>query len=181
MESNYLSNLSDDSLDLESLENIKSLEIKIETLRQENSDLTKENLSQKHRIQDLEIENDHDQETIKNQLGLIKFYKDYRKEQETKNNQKYLDQYEEKIKSLEGSIAIKDKKIEDIYQELKEQSNLNEKLVDVLTTKEEMIKKLQKGQNAEEDSGNANIAKLTESQYIIWQVICLLKLAAKYF
>ena len=157
-----MSNLSEDALDLDSLEKINNLKIEIEKYRQENSDLKKENLNQKHRIQDLEIDIDHNEETIKNQLGLIKFYKDYRKEQEKKNDQKYLEQYEEKIRSLEDSIAIKDRKIDTLYQELKEQTNLNERLVDVITSKEEIIRKLQRGINVGDGTGDANATKFEE-------------------
>ena len=158
----YMSNISVDALDLDSLEKINKLKIEVEKYKQKSSDLEKENLNQKHRIQDLEIEIDHNEETIKNQLGLIKFYKDYRKEQEKKNDQKYLEQYEEKIRSLEDSIAIKDRKIDTLYQELKEQTNLNERLVDVITSKEEIIKKLQKGINVGDGTGDANATKFEE-------------------
>ena len=157
-----MSNISVDALDLDSLEKINKLKIEVEKYKQKSSDLEKENLNQKHRIQDLEIEIDHNEETIKNQLGLIKFYKDYRKEQEKKNDQKYLEQYEEKIRSLEDSIAIKDRKIDTLYQELKEQTNLNERLVDVITSKEENIKKLQKGINVSDGTGDANATKFEE-------------------
>ena len=157
-----MSNISVDALDLDSLEKINKLKIEVEKYKQKSSDLEKENLNQKHRIQDLEIEIDHNEETIKNQLGLIKFYKDYRKEQEKKNDQKYLEQYEEKIRSLEDSIAIKDRKIDTLYQELKEQTNLNERLVDVITSKEEIIKKLQKGINVGDGTGDANATKFEE-------------------
>ena len=158
----YLSNIAEDQLDLENLQKINKLEIKCEKYRQENSDLKKQNLSQKHRIQDLEIEIDHSQETIKNQLGLIKFYKQYRMEQEQKNDQDKLREMEGKIKSLEESMSIKDKKIQDLYQELKEQKYLNDKLVDVITTKEEMIKKLEKGQNLDDDNQDTTTARLEE-------------------
>ena len=157
-----MSNISVDALNLDSLEKINKLKIEVEKYKQKSSDLEKENLNQKHRIQDLEIEIDHNEETIKNQLGLIKFYKDYRKEQEKKNDQKYLEQYEEKIRSLEDSIAIKDRKIDTLYQELKEQTNLNERLVDVITSKEEIIRKLQRGINVGDGTGDANATKFEE-------------------
>ena len=51
------------------------MELKNERFKQELKDYKKENANQKNRIQDLEIENDHQTETIKNQMGLIKFYK----------------------------------------------------------------------------------------------------------
>ena len=61
-------------------------------------------------------------------------------------------------------MFIKDKKIADLTIELQEQSKLNEKLVDVITNKEETIKKMEKGQSVEDDSDNekTNIAKLEE-------------------
>ena len=93
-------------------------------------------------------------ETIRNQNGLINFYKQYRKEHEDSDDKKKLAEYEEKIKSLEESISIKDKKMEDLKNELKEQSALNEKLVDVITNKEETIRKLEKGVNLDEEDNN---------------------------
>ena len=143
--------------DLENLEKLQELEIEYEQNKKELEDLKKKNLEQKHRIQDLEIECDHNMETIRNQNGLINFYKQYRKEHEDSNDKKKLAEYEEKIKSLEESISIKDKKMEDLKNELKEQSSLNEKLVDVITNKEETIRKLEKGVNLDEDDNNNKI------------------------
>ena len=143
--------------DLENLEKLQELEIEYEQNKKELEDLKKKNLEQKHRIQDLEIECDHNMETIRNQNGLINFYKQYRKEHEDSNDKKKLAEYEEKIKSLEESISIKDKKMEDLKNELKEQSSLNEKLVDVITNKEETIRKLEKGVNLDEEDNNNKI------------------------
>ena len=140
--------------DLENLEKLQELEIEYEQNKKELEDLKKKNLEQKHRIQDLEIECDHNMETIRNQNGLINFYKQYRKEHEDSDDKKKLVEYEEKIKSLEESISIKDKKMEDLKNELKEQSALNEKLVDVITNKEETIRKLEKGVNLDEEDNN---------------------------
>ena len=143
--------------DLENLEKLQELEIEYEQNKKELEDLKKKNLEQKHRIQDLEIECDHNMETIRNQNGLINFYKQYRKEHEDSDDKKKLAEYEEKIKSLEESISIKDKKMEDLKNELKEQSALNEKLVDVITNKEETIRKLEKGVNLDEEDNNNKI------------------------
>ena len=166
MEDNYLSNIGNDmdNLDLEMLDKINQLEIDNEKYKIEIKDLKKENLDQKHRIQDLEIEADHNLETIKNQNGLIKFYKQYRLEHENEDEQKKIAQYEEKIKSLEESLSIKNQKIDELNKEIQEQSSLNEKLVDVITNKEEAIRKLEKGQNldAEDNNSNSNIAKLED-------------------
>jgi len=153
-----------DNLDLEMLDKINQLEIDNEKYKIEIKDLKKENLDQKHRIQDLEIEADHNLETIKNQNGLIKFYKQYRLEHENEDKQKKIAQYEEKIKSLEESLSIKNQKIDELNKEIQEQSSLNEKLVDVITNKEETIKKLENGQNLDMDDNNANsnIAKLED-------------------
>ena len=101
-------------------------------------------------------------ETIKNQNGIIKFYKQYRAEHEEEGDQKKVSELEEKIKSLEESLLIKDKKIEDLNKELKEVTALNEKFVDVITNKEEAIRKLEKGNNMDEDDTTATINKLEE-------------------
>ena len=158
MEDSYLSNIGaeDDGADLEMLDKINQLEIDNEKFKIEINDLKKENLQQKHTIEDLQIEADNYTQTIKNQNGLIKFYKQYRTEHEDNAEQKRMLEYEEKIKSLEESISIKNKKMEDLNKELQEQSALNEKLVDVITNKEETIKKLEKGLNLEEGDKNDN-------------------------
>ena len=59
-------------------------------------ELKKELLDQKHHITDLEIESDHNLETIKNQNGLIKFYKQYRLEHEDDAQQQKIALFEEK-------------------------------------------------------------------------------------
>ena len=115
MEDSYLSNIGheDDGDDLEMLDKINQLEIDNEKFKIEINELKKENLQQKHTIEDLQIEADNYTQTIKNQNGLIKFYKQYRTEHEDNAEQKRMLEYEEKIKSLEESISIKNKKMED--------------------------------------------------------------------
>ena len=146
MEDNYISNIGgENDLEFDYLDKINQIQIENENNKIDLQELKKETLEQKHRIQDLEIEVDHNNETIKNQNGLIKFYKQYRMDHEDNAQQKKLAEYEEKIKSLEESISIKAKKIENLNNEIKEQTTLNEKLVDVITNTEETIKKWKKG------------------------------------
>ena len=164
-EQSYISNISDfNDLDEEIILKSEKLEVENENLKKELSDLKKDYASQKHRLQDLEIECAHQTETINNQKGLIKFYKQYRSEHEDSSSEKKIDELKEKINSLEDSMFIKDKKIADLTIELQEQSNLNEKLVDVITNKEETIKKMEKGQNVEDESSSekTNTTKLEE-------------------
>ena len=73
-----------------------------------------------------------------------------------------MSEYEVKIKYLEESISIKDKKIENLNNEIKEQekATLNEKLVDVITNKEETTKKMEKGNL--DNNENSNITKIDE-------------------
>ena len=73
-----------------------------------------------------------------------------------------MSEYEEKIKSLEESISIKDKKIKNLNDEIKEQeqATLNEKLVDFITNEEETTKKMKKGNL--DNNENSNIIKLDE-------------------
>ena len=161
MEDNYISNIEEES-DLELLNKIKKLEIDNETYKQDLKGYQKKCLEQKHKIEDLTLEVESRGETIKNQNGLIKFYKKYRTEHEENEAQKKLVEYEAKIKSLEESNAIKDKKMEELKNELSEQSALNERLVDVITNKEETIKKMERGQDSQENNENSNVAKLEE-------------------
>ena len=162
MEENYISSFGSESetSDLELYEQIDNLQKEKGKLEKEIKTLKRENLAQKHNIQDLEINMDHLKEQVKNQTNLIKFYKDNKDNNKSKES-------DEKIKSLEESILIKDKKIEELTKELKEQSSLNEKLVDVITNKEEIIKKLEKGTNINngldnEDNFKIRIEKLEE-------------------
>ena len=161
MEENYISNI-DEETDLELINRIKQMELDNETYKHNIKKLKKECLEQKHKIRDLELEIESKGETIKNQNGLIQFYKKYRTEHEENDTQKKLVDYEAKIKSLEESNAIKDKKMEDLKNELSEQSALNEKLVDIITNKEETIKKMERGENNQENNENSNVTKLEE-------------------
>jgi chromosome segregation ATPase len=155
MEDNYISNIGSesDTSDLELYEQIDNLQKEKGKLEKEIKTLRRENLTQKHNIQDLEINMDHLKEQVKNQTNLIKFYKDNKDNNKSKES-------DEKIKSLEESILIKDKKIEELTKELKEQSSLNEKLVDVITNKEEIIKKLEKGTNINNGLDNEDNLKI---------------------
>ena len=155
MEDNYISSIGSESetSDLELYEQIDNLQKEKGKLEKEIKTLRRENLTQKHNIQDLEINMDHLREQVKNQTNLIKFYKD------NKDNNKGKES-DEKIKSLEESILIKDKKIEELTKELNEQSSLNEKLVDVITNKEEIIKKLEKGTDINNDLDNEDNLKV---------------------
>ena len=155
MEDNYISNIGSesDTSDLELYEQIDNLQKEKDKLEKEIKTLKRENLAHKHKIQDLEINMDHLKEQVKNQTNLIKFYKD------NKDNNKNKES-DEKIASLEESVLIKDKKIKELTKELNEQSSLNEKLVDVITNKEEIIKKLEKGtdiNNGLDDEDNLKI------------------------
>jgi len=165
MEDSYISNIDENNdPELEIYEKYEELKIDYEKLRNEMKDLQKENLQQKHYIQEMEIENEHLKETKKNQEGLIKFYKQYRSEHEESSLEKKFAEFEEQIKSLKESIEIKNKKLDDLNRELQDQTNLNEKLVNVITSKEEIIKKMKNGVNPEEGDNDekTNIAKLEE-------------------
>lgn len=165
MDDNYISNLDENNdIELEVYEKLEILKIDYEKLKNDYSDLKKEHLQQKHFLKELQIENTQFQETINNQQGLINYYKKYRAEHEESSDAKKFAEYEEQIKSLKESVEIKNKKLEDLNQELQDQMILNEKLVNVITNKEEVIKKLQKGLNPEdgENGEKSNVAKLEE-------------------
>ena len=69
MEDSYISNIGgENDLEFDYLDKINMLQIENEKYKIEVQDLKKENLEQKHRIQDLEIEADHNNETIKNKM-----------------------------------------------------------------------------------------------------------------
>ena len=165
MEESYISNIDENNdVETEIYEKYELLKIDYEKLNNDINDLKKENLEQKHQIQDLQIENEELSQTKKNQEGLINFYKQYRSEHEESSMEKKFAELEEQIKSLKESVEIKNKKLEDLNKELQDQINLNEKLVNVITNKEEIIKKMEKGVNPEEGATDekTNIAKLEE-------------------
>ena len=146
MEDSYISNIDENNgVEMEIYEKYGQLKIDYEKLNNDMNDLKKENLKQKHQIQDLQIENEELSQIRKNQEGLIKFYKQYRSEHEESSMEKKFAEFEEQIKSLKESVEIKNKKLEDLNKELQDQINLNEKLVNVITNKEEIIKKMEKG------------------------------------
>ena len=69
MEDSYISNIGgENDLEFDYLDKINMLQIENEKYKIEVQDLKKENLEQKHRIQDLEIEAEHNNETIKNKM-----------------------------------------------------------------------------------------------------------------
>ena len=112
MEDSYISNIDENNdPELEIYEKYEELKIDFEKLNNDMKGLQKENLQQKHYIQDLEIENEQLKETKKNQEGLIKFYKQYRSEHEESSLEKKFAEFEEQIKSLKESIEIKNKKL----------------------------------------------------------------------
>lgn len=160
MEDNYISNIGSESetSDLELYEQIDSLQKEKVKLEKEIKSLKRENLTQKHKLQDIEINMDHLKEQVKNQATLITFYKD------NKDNNKGKE-LEEKIKSLEESALIKDKKIDELTKELNEQSSLNEKLVDIITNKEETIKKLEKGTDINNGLDNEGSLKIKVEKF----------------
>ena len=152
MKDNYISNIGSesDTSDLELYEQIDNLQKEKDKLEKEIKTLRRGNLAHMHKIQELEINMDHLKEQVKNQTNLIKFYKDNNKSKES----------DEKITSLEESVLIKDKKIKELTKELNEQSSLNEKLVDVITNKEEIIKKLEKGTDINNGLDNEDNLKI---------------------
>ena len=106
MEDSYISNIHEDDQILESdyLEKIHQLETENDSLKIKLAELDKTIITQKHQIENMEIEFSNQNNTIKSLEGLIKFYK------QEKGADNIFQEYEEKIKNLEEIILIKQKK-----------------------------------------------------------------------
>ena len=159
MEDSYISNIQEDDqiLDSDLLEKIHQLETENESLKLKLSEGDKKIISQKHQIENMEIEFSNKNNEIKSLEGLIQFYqqeKGSNKEEEEENN-KYQE-YEDKIKNLEESITIKNQKIEQIKQDLNEQYSVNEKLINALTEKEEINKNKKDDDDLSDNSDDSN-------------------------
>ena len=179
MEDNYMSTLGDNEADLELLDKCKDLEKENETLKKEIIDQKTQLLAQKHQIEDAQIENDNFIETIKNLQGLIEYYKQNRNEgdenENAENSEKFrnmelkLVKLKDKIKDLEDSLSVKNTKFDQISEELKQQNELNEKLVSVITNKDEEIKNLKEKKGKNIQTENLNLPENVEElkKYII--------------
>ena len=159
MEDSYISNIQEDDqiLDSDLLEKIHQLETENESLKLKLSEEDKKMISQRHQIENMEIEFSNKNNTIKSLEGLIQFYQQEKgsNKEEEDNNSKYQE-YEDKIKNLEESIIIKNQKIEQIKQDLNEQYSVNEKLINALTEKEEINKNKKDDDDLSDNSDDSN-------------------------
>ena len=180
MEDNYLSNIGDgDENEIKLLKKNKLLEAENEKLKNDLVEANKKNLIQKHQIEGQELEHENFIETIKNLQGLIEYYKENRKdndeEEETAEKMREMElklvKYKDKIKDLEDTVEVKNSKIEQMNLDMKELSSLNEKLISVITSKDEEIKNLRdkKGNLPENDD-----APLSENVYELKKYIMML-------
>ena len=124
MEDSYISNIHEDDQILESdfYEKISQLEKENDSLKLKLAESDKKIITQKHQIENIVIELSNKNNEIKNLERLILFYK------QDKGENNILQEYENKIKSLEESLLIKNQKIEKINQELNEQNLIMNKI-----------------------------------------------------
>ena len=102
MEDSYISNIQEDDqiLDSDLLEKIHQLEAENETLKLKLSEGDKKIISQKHQIENMEIEFSNKNNEIKSLEGLIQFYQQEKgSNKEEEENNKYQE-YEDKIKKF---------------------------------------------------------------------------------
>ena len=158
MDDEYITNMN--TTDIDDNEMIKKLKKNEEELSKIKSQLDEKNklyLSQKHKIEDLSIENKDLQEKFNNQKNLLKFYeekaeKENNAEEETdpekKDKIKQLEikimKLNEKIKELEEAAIKKDNDLEVIKQELEEEKEISQKAAEMIAEKEEEIEDLKK-------------------------------------
>ena len=158
MEDSYISNIQEDDqiLDSDLLEKIHQLETENESLKLKLSEEDKKMISQKHQIENMEIEFSNKNNTIKSLEGLIQFYQQEKGSSKDEDNNNKYQEYEDKIKNLEESIIIKNQKIEQIKQDLNEQYSVNEKLINALTEKEEINKNKKDDDDLSDNSDDSN-------------------------
>jgi len=155
MEDSYISNIHEDDQILESeyLEKIHKLEAENDSLKLKLAESDKTIITQKHQIENIEIELLKKNNEIKSLEGLINFYK-----QEKGDNNQYQE-FIDKIKNLEESLLVKNKKIEEINKDLNEQYSINEKLINALTEKD----KIKKEEDVDSDDSN-DIEKINDTK-----------------
>ena len=155
MEDSYISNIHEDEQILESeyLEKIHKLEAENDSLKLKLAESDKTIITQKHQIENIEIELSKKNNEIKSLEGLINFYK-----QEKGDNNQYQE-FIDKIKNLEESLLVKNKKIEEINKDLNEQYSINEKLINALTEKD----KIKKEEDVDSDDSN-DIEKINDTK-----------------
>ena len=155
MEDSYISNIHEDDQILESeyLEKIHKLESEIDSLKLKLAESDKKIITQKHQIENMEIELSNKNNEIKNLEVLINFYK----KEKGDNNQ--IQEYIDKIKNLEESLLVKNKKIEEINKDLNEQYSINEKLINALTEKD----KIKKEEDVDSDDSN-DLEKINDTK-----------------
>ena len=156
MEDNYITNIQEDDqlLDSDLAEKIHQLEAENESLKIQSSESSKKIMTQKHELENMEIELSNKNNTIKSLEGLINFYQQ-EKESNNEGNDKYQE-YEEKIKNLEESLIVKNQKIEEVKKDLNEQYAVNEKLINALTEKEEINKNKKDDDDLSDNSDDSN-------------------------
>ena len=156
MEDSYISNIHEDDQILESdfYEKISQLEKENDSLKLKLAESDKKIITQKHQIENIVIELSNKNNEIKNLERLILFYK------QDKGENNILQEYENKIKSLEESLLIKNQKIEKINQELNEQNLINEKLNNALAEKEKIKKEDNDDSDISDDEQNNDKKKL---------------------
>ena len=158
MDDEYITNMNTTDIDdNEILKKLKKNEEELSKIKTQLDEKNKLCLNQKHKIEDLSIENKDLQEKFNNQKNLLKFYeekaeKENNAEEETdpekKDKIKQLEikimKLNEKIKELEEAAIKKDNDLEVIKQELEEEKEISQKAAEMIAEKEEEIEELKK-------------------------------------
>ena len=184
MEDEYLSNINTD--DTEILEKFKQKEEELTNVKAQLDEKNKLCLSQKHKIEDLSIENKDLQEKFNNQQNLIKFYEEKAKREEEegvetdpekKDKIKQLEieimKLNEKIKDLEEQAIKKDNDLEVIKQELEEEKEISQKAAEMIAEKEEEIEELKKNEEVKKPALRGKSKELSEEEVQALQEVFL--------
>ena len=152
----YITNMTATDLDDNELPNkLKKAQDELIKMKAELDEKNKLCLTQKHNIEDLNIEKKDLEEKFNNQKKLLDFYdekakkeeedeKDPEKRDKIKQLEMKIMNLNDKIKDLEEQIIKKDTDLEVVKQELEEEKEISQKAAEMINEKDEEIEQLKK-------------------------------------
>lgn len=168
----YMTNTTDSDLSQEDEVISKNTKLSQELSSVQNflHEKEKELAETKRRIEDIQLELEHQKELNKNQQSLIEFYKsqdnskNLENHEELENLQKQINKSTEEVQSLQLKLSETQKEKAALKQELDDLKDLNENMLNMLTSKEleneelktqiESYKKDKNGSNKEDNADN---------------------------
>jgi len=145
----YITNMASNDLDDNELPNkLKKAQDELIKMKAELDEKNKLCLTQKHTIEDLNIEKKDLEEKFNNQKKLLDFYdekakkeeedeKDPEKRDKIKQLEMKIMNLNDKIKDLEEQMIKKDNELEVVKQELEEEKEISQKAAEMINEKDE--------------------------------------------